>query len=83
MRRRRLFGDRRVREHGDPSGLAVAERAHDRRKVRPAPEPLPRHVMHITLTLETDRAGETAEQIGASLLNRDVVLSCGWSVVSE
>lgn len=68
MRRLRpLFGDRRVRQHGDPSGLAVAERARERGKAEP-PAPAPLHDVQVSLTLRGDR--EQADNLAASLARR-------------
>lgn len=82
MRRRRLFGDRHVRQHGDPSGLAVAERAHERRKVQQVTEPSGLCDVRLNFILRGTReqAGATAESLATGLLRQDGIFSADWSV---
>lgn len=67
-----------MRRHGDPSGLAVAERAHERGKVREA-EVLPRYSLYVSLTLEGGGHAAT-EEIATLLAGRPDVLSIGYTL---
>lgn len=67
MKLRPLFGDRRVRRHGDPSGLAVAERAYERGRATPA---LPLPLCDVRIELAVHGTPEHADAVAASLAYR-------------
>lgn len=80
MRRLRpLFGDRRVRQHGDPSGHQVAVLAHERGKVQPAEDQAPRYQLRIDLTTE----GDVAAALASLLVTQPEVLTIGYVQVQE
>lgn len=61
---KRLFGDRKVRQHGDPSGLAVAERARDRGKVAPTTV---EQVHQLTIALSVRGTAEHLNAVASTL----------------
>lgn len=81
---RPLFGDRKIRQHGDPSGLAVAERAHQRGKASPALESGLFDV-RVGFTAYGDRANaETiADTITAVVVMRDDISRVSVSVTER